>query len=102
MRHALWQFLLTCAFGPRVAEEIGDIHEQDPSDACDSAMDQFNNGRARDLVGVLPCPCQPPCGSNNNGFDALVQELIRRIETGEFVIDRHDPRVSPPCPGPQP
>lgn len=46
------------------------------------------------LIGVIPCPT---LGSECSGLDALVEELQRRIEAGEFIIDPNDPRVSPPC-----
>lgn len=94
LRHALWQFLLTCSFGAVTAKELGDIHEECAPDPCDSAIDQFNSQRARELIGVFPCPT---LGSECSGLDALVEELQRRIEAGEFIIDPSDPRVSPPC-----
>lgn len=98
LRHALWQFLLTCSFGAETAKVLGDIHEECATDACDSAIDQFNNGRARALVGVVQCPASPASGDDCACLDGLVEELKQRIEAGEFIKDRNNPRVSPPCP----
>lgn len=95
-RHALWQILLACKFDNETAENIGDIHESISTDPCDTAIDQYNNELARGLasqhchtyLGVITIP----------DIDNIIDDLKRRIKSGEFVISKTDPRVVPPCP----
>jgi uncharacterized protein DUF6973 len=49
LRHALWQYQLTHAFGDAAAQSIGDQQEQYSTDPKDSAIDQHNNQVARNL-----------------------------------------------------
>jgi len=49
LRHALWQYQLTHAFGQQAAQAIGDAQEEYSSDPQDSAIDQHNNQAARVL-----------------------------------------------------
>jgi hypothetical protein len=92
LRHALWQIFLTCTFDAETARKIGDIHEEVFPNPCDTAIDQFNNAMARDLAAAGLC--KPFEGS----LDDLLNELVRRMNEGDFIISPTDPRVTPPCP----
>lgn len=100
LRHAIWQFLLACRFGVDRARTIGDIHEDVSTDPCDTAIDQYNNQRARELATPERCwPFQGP-SVRPEDLNELVEDLIRRMNAGEFVTSKTDPRVIPPCPKP--
>ncbi len=99
LRHALWMLLLMCEFDEETTENIGDIHESTSTDPCDSAIDQYNNAVARAMVGN---PCifilHLAISADATGVDIMVETLKRLIDSGEFIIDRNDPRMGPPCP----
>ena len=89
LRHAIWQYLMTCAFGSQAAKDIGDIHEDVSNDPCDSAIDQYNNEVARQLAAQGGC---------SGSLEDLINMLIQHIENGDFVTDPTDPRVRDACP----
>jgi hypothetical protein len=98
LRHALWQFLLTCQFGKDRAKDIGDIHEDASRDPCDTAIDQFNNQAARDLANSGRCKPFDGQFIRREDLDALIDDIVRDMDGGKFITDPTDPRVKPPCP----
>jgi hypothetical protein len=93
LRHALWQYYLACMFGSDRAQQIGDIHESISTDPCDTAIDQFNNEAARAWA-------MSHCSFHSAVLygDFLVDEIIRKMDAGDFITSPTDPRVVPPCP----
>ncbi|MCC6230925.1 MAG: hypothetical protein IT432_17070 [Phycisphaerales bacterium] len=89
LRHALWQFMLTCLFGEGAARDIGNIHEDYSKDPCDTAIDQFNNNAARRKATPEACA--------NSPIEQLCDDMMQAIEDGEFVISPDDPRLNGAC-----
>jgi len=80
LRHALWQYQLTHAYGDDVARAIGNQQEQYSADPNDSAIDQYNNLQARILYRKNQKTGIP--------LDMAIRFLVRSIdrETGGFII----------------
>ena len=79
LRHALWQYQLTHAFGDNVARAIGDQQEQYSTDPKDSAIDQYNNLQARILFRKYEQSGVP--------LDMAIRYIVRSIdrEMGPFI-----------------
>jgi len=80
LRHALWQYELTHAFGDDIARAIGDQQEQYSTDPEDSAIDQYNNRAARELYLANQ--------KNKIPLDQAIRSIVGKIdhETGQFMI----------------
>ncbi len=97
LRHALWQFLMSCQLGSDIAQGIGDIHEDYSSDPCDSAIDQFNNNAARQMATPGACGNFDGDTIDPTNIETLTNDLMQAIEDGVFVVSPNDPRVSGAC-----
>jgi hypothetical protein len=86
-RHAAWQGQLVAAFGRDIAKESGDHHEEGSDNPEDTAVDQYNNEVARQIMEM--------CLAEGETMDNCINRMLEMIhnEDGTFITDPEDPRI---------
>ncbi len=81
LRHALWQYQLSHAFGVQTAQALGDQQERYSTDLKDSAIDQHNNQAARALY-ITNKQAQIP-------LDQAIRAIVHSINTqdAQFITN---------------